>query len=125
MTEPRTTSPLGGGTGTPRPSVADQPVDDEARSLMAERVAKVIEVIRPAIQADNGDISVRDVDTATGVVSVELHGACVTCPISSQTLKDGVERILTTRVVGVTEVRHVGEDLADDRAAETGTAVTL
>lgn len=125
MTEPKTSSPLSGRANAKKPSVAGQPVDDEARSLMAERVAKVIEVIRPAIQADNGDISVHHVDTATGVVSVELHGACITCPISSQTLKDGVERILTTRVVGVTAVVHVGEELADERVVETGTAVSF
>ena len=58
------------------------------------RVETVIEVIRPAIQADDGDIVLHDVDEATGEVSVELTGACVTCPASDQTLKAGIERIL-------------------------------
>ena len=72
---------------------------------------KVIEVIRPAIQADNGDIVLHDVDESAGIVSVELVGACVSCPASTQTLKAGIERILKDRVEGVTEVVNVGETL--------------
>ncbi len=75
---------------------------------MREQVEKVIQVIRPAIQADKGDIALRDVDLDTGQVYVELFGACVTCPASTQTLKAGVERILKDRVEGVTEVIQVG-----------------
>ncbi len=71
---------------------------------MREEVEKVIAVIRPAIQADAGDIELIDVDEATGVVTVELKGACVTCPASTQTLKAGIERIMTSRVDGVTSV---------------------
>lgn len=73
-----------------------------------DKVAQVIEVIRPAIQADGGDIYLRGVDTTTGVVSVELVGACVSCPASTVTLKAGIERILKDRVPGVTEVIDVG-----------------
>lgn len=91
-------------------------------SIDTEAVAKVIEIMRPAIQADEGDIFLRDVDTATGVVSVELTGACVTCPVSTATLKDGIERILKARVDGVTGVQHVGAALA---GASEGTAVSL
>jgi Fe-S cluster biogenesis protein NfuA len=88
---------------------------------MREKVEEVIQVIRPAIQADNGDIYLRDVDEQTGVVSVELIGACVSCPASTVTLKAGIERILKDRVEGVTEVVNIGESLA-----EIGeTAVTL
>ena len=74
------------------------------------------------IQADEGDIFLRDVDVASGVVSVELTGACVTCPVSTATLKDGIERILKKRVEGVTSVVHVGAELA---GTEMGTAVSL
>jgi Fe-S cluster biogenesis protein NfuA len=90
--------------------------------VLKERVATVIEVIRPAIQADKGDIFLRDVDEETGVVLVELVGACVTCPASSQTLKAGIERILKDRVEGVTSVEHVGATLV---GADEGTAVSL
>ena len=84
-----------------------------------EAVEKVIAIIRPAVQADKGDILLRDVDEETGIVSVELTGACVSCPASTQTLKAGVERIMKDRVEGVTEVINIGETYAD------GTAVTL
>ena len=76
---------------------------------MRDKVEQVITTIRPAIQADNGDIILHGVDEATGVVSVELIGACVSCPASTVTLKAGIERILKDRVDGVTEVINVGE----------------
>ena len=88
---------------------------------MRAQVEEVIKVIRPAIQADNGDIELRDVDEATGVVKVELIGACVSCPASTVTLKAGIERILKDRVEGVTEVINVGES----EAAIGETAVSL
>ncbi|MCP4222423.1 MAG: NifU family protein [Actinomycetia bacterium] len=74
---------------------------------MRDKVEEVIAVIRPAIQADAGDIALIDVDEATGLVTVELQGACVTCPASTQTLKMGIERILKDRVEGVTEVVEI------------------
>ncbi len=69
-----------------------------------DKLLETIEIIRPALQADGGDIVVKDVNEETGVVSVELVGACGTCPISTQTMKAGIERILRDRVEGVTEV---------------------
>ena len=87
---------------------------------MHEQVAEVIEIIRPAIQADGGDINLLDIDVETGIVTVELTGACVSCPASTGTMKAGIERIMKDRVPGVTEVRQPGEDLV-----ETGTTVSL
>lgn len=87
---------------------------------MRDKVAEVIEIVRPAIQADGGDIELLDVDEAQGVVTVELSGACVSCPASTVTLKAGIERIMKDRVPGVTEVRQPGEDLV-----ESGTTVSL
>lgn len=81
---------------------------------MEQAVAQVIEAIRPAVQADDGDIFLRGVDEETGVVSVELVGACVSCPASTVTLKAGVERILKDRVEGVAEVVNVGQNLLSD-----------
>ena len=80
---------------------------------LEEQIAKVIEAIRPAVQADNGDIFLRSVDTETGKVEVELVGACVSCPASTLTLKAGVERILKDRVEGVTEVVNIGETFVE------------
>src|SRR5437870_9415934 len=77
---------------------------------MREQVEKTVEKIRPAIQADGGDIRLHDVNEETGVVTVELFGACVSCPASTVTLKAGIERILKDRVEGVTEVINAGDD---------------
>lgn len=71
---------------------------------MRTQVEETIEVIRPALQADGGDIVLRDVDEATGTVYVTLVGACGTCPTSTVTLKAGIERIMRDRIDGVTEV---------------------
>ena len=71
------------------------------------QVEETIEAIRPALQVDGGDIVLRDVDEVTGVVSVTLTGACGTCPVSTQTLKAGIERIMRDRIDGVTEVVSV------------------
>jgi Fe-S cluster biogenesis protein NfuA len=71
---------------------------------LRQQVEETIEVIRPALQADGGDIFLREVDEDTGVVTVSLVGACGTCPVSTDTLKAGIERIMKDRIDGVTEV---------------------
>ncbi len=80
---------------------------------MEAELLEAIEAIRPALQADGGDMSLVDFDPETGIVDIELHGACGGCPMSSMTLKAGIERILKDRVEGVTEVRAVGLEDAD------------
>jgi Fe-S cluster biogenesis protein NfuA len=82
-------------------------------------VSEAIEAIRPVIQMDGGDIGLVKLDEGSGIVVVELSGACVGCPASSMTLKAGVERILKDRVPGVTEVRALGIDYeeGDDLSA--------
>jgi Fe-S cluster biogenesis protein NfuA len=67
-----------------------------------DRVKQALELIRPAIQLDGGDIRLESVVGST--VTVRLFGTCETCPISPITLKQGVERILSERVPGITEV---------------------
>jgi Fe-S cluster biogenesis protein NfuA len=76
---------------------------------MSQRIIDTIELIRPALQSDGGDIIFREVDD-DGVVHVTLVGACGTCPISMQTLKAGVERIIMDRVPGVTAVTDDAEE---------------
>tara|TARA_B100000745_G_scaffold297769_1_gene245192 strand:+ start:1701 stop:2003 length:303 start_codon:yes stop_codon:yes gene_type:complete len=95
-------------------------VTDQPAGELLQRVEKVIDIIRPAIQADDGDIVLHGVDEATGEVTVELVGACVSCPASDQTLKAGIERIMKDRVPGVTAVLNVGETVE-----ASGTAVSL
>jgi Fe-S cluster biogenesis protein NfuA len=71
-------------------------------TTVEDQVREALELIRPAIQADGGDIRLETV--AEGVVTVQFFGTCGTCPISPVTLKQGVERILRDRVPGITEV---------------------
>jgi len=70
---------------------------------LEQQVLDAIELIRPALQSDGGDIVFESLDDAQ-VVHVSLVGACGTCPISMQTLKAGVERIIMDRAPGVTGV---------------------
>ena len=80
------------------------PIDTELEPAELEgRVLEAIEMIRPALQSDGGDIVFDRLDDE-GVVHVDLVGACGTCPISMQTLKAGVERIIMDRAPGVTAV---------------------
>lgn len=79
--------------------------------MLRPQVEKLVEVIRPALQADKGDIVLHDVDEDTGVVTVELTGACVGCPASTQTMKAGIERIMRDRVDGVTSVVNLSDDV--------------
>ena len=68
-----------------------------------EDVQAVLDLIRPSLQADGGDVKLVDV-LEEGLVVVELQGAYKGCPMSQLTLANGVERILKERVPGVTQV---------------------
>ncbi len=69
---------------------------------MREKVEKALEMIRPSLQADGGDVELVGVDG--GVVSVKLTGACGGCPMATMTLKMGIERVLKMHVPEVKEV---------------------
>ncbi len=75
---------------------------------MRKEVEEQLNEIRPALQADGGDIELVDVDEDSGVVKVKLVGACAGCPMSQMTLQMGVERLLKNKVPGVTSVENVG-----------------
>ncbi len=64
---------------------------------MQEKVAKVIEEIRPMLQADGGDVELVEVEDS-GVVKLRLQGACAGCPGAQMTLKNGIERMLREKV---------------------------
>lgn len=70
---------------------------------LRQRVQQVIDMIRPAIQSDGGDVELVDVDDQ-GVVQLRMHGACVGCPSATMTLKMGIERNLRAQVPEVSEV---------------------
>jgi Fe-S cluster biogenesis protein NfuA len=67
-----------------------------------EKVEAALAKIRPALQADGGDVELVAVDK--GVVKLKLKGSCAGCPISEMTLKQGIERLLKEQVPGVKEV---------------------
>ena len=73
---------------------------------MKEKVQEVLEKVRPALQADGGDVELVDV-TEDGVVSVKLTGACGSCPMSTMTLKMGIEKTLKEQLPEVKEVVQV------------------
>jgi len=70
---------------------------------LKEKVQAVINLIRPAVQADGGDIELVNVD-ADGLVQIRFHGACHGCPSSTMTLQDGIERNLREKVPEVKKV---------------------
>jgi Fe-S cluster biogenesis protein NfuA len=72
-----------------------------------------MDLMRPAVQADGGDLVLVSADYETGVVTVRLEGACGSCAISSATLQGGVDRIIRDRLPWVTEVVGEVDDTLD------------
>ncbi|WP_027365242.1 NifU family protein [Desulfotruncus alcoholivorax] len=70
---------------------------------MREKVQAALDKVRPALQRDGGDVELVDV-TPDGVVKVRLKGACGGCPMSTMTLKQGIERTIKQSVPEVKEV---------------------
>jgi len=70
--------------------------------IMREKVEVALARIRPALQADGGDVELIDVEE--GVVKVKLTGACGCCPMSTMTLRNGIERLLRQEVPEIKEV---------------------
>ena len=73
---------------------------------MKEKVQESLNRIRPALQADGGDVELVEV-TDDGVVKVRLTGACHGCPMAKITLKNGVERAIKEDVPEITSVEAV------------------
>ena len=69
---------------------------------MKEKVEEVLNKIRPALQADGGDVEL--VDVKDGIVSVKLTGHCAGCPMSAMTLKNGIERLLKEQIPDIKQV---------------------
>jgi len=88
-------------------SPLDKPVvgSDGGNKIDMELLQSTLEYIRPALQADGGDLILLGTDA--GKVSLQLVGACGGCPLSTMTLTAGIERILRDRVPGVTEVEAI------------------
>jgi Fe-S cluster biogenesis protein NfuA len=74
---------------------------------MKDKVQDTLNEIRVALQQDGGDIELVEVDEETGIVRVELQGACRGCPYSQLTLTGYVEKLLKERVPGVSQVLNI------------------
>lgn len=85
------------------PDVAATLSADERASRL-DALTALIDMIRPAVQADGGDLALVHADVEAGVVEVQLQGSCSSCAVSSTTLQAGVSRILRDRLDWVTEV---------------------
>jgi len=77
------------------------------KATLKQRVQKSLDTVRPALQADGGDVELVDVNDEEGVVSVRLTGACGGCPMATMTLKMGIERTLRQQVPEVKRVESV------------------
>ena len=73
---------------------------------MKEEILKALESIRPFLQADNGDVELVEV-TKEGIVKVKLTGDCENCPMSTLTLRAGIERALMNQVSGIKRIEAV------------------
>jgi len=101
---------------------ADDPNPDDTVPVDRELLDETLNYIRPAVQADGGDIILLGAED--GVVRIEMAGACGGCPLSMMTLKAGIERILKERVPGVREVHAVADapGALDEAAGPFGAA---
>lgn len=103
-------------------SVEQNVLSDDERSQRMQALTDLIEMIRPAVQADGGDLALVGADLDAGVVDVELQGSCSSCAISSTTLQAGVSRIMRDRLPWVSEVRgSVDESVDMEESAAMGT----
>ena len=93
-------------TEQPGDQSGEQPgrLSDEERAERLGKLVALIDLMRPSVQADGGDLVLVSADVESGVVEVQLQGACSSCAISSSTLQGGVERILTERLPWIREV---------------------
>lgn len=95
---------LDGAQGTADDAAQVAPLDDDERAERLRQLQALIDLMRPAVQADGGDLVLVSADVETGLVEVQLQGACSSCAVSAVTLQGGVERILTERLPWVREV---------------------
>jgi Fe-S cluster biogenesis protein NfuA len=80
---------------------------EESKNSLRERVAAVIEEIRPNLQADGGDVELVDIEG--GVVKVRLQGACHCCPMAAMTLQTGIGRVIMSKVPEIESVENVAD----------------
>jgi Fe-S cluster biogenesis protein NfuA len=96
-------------------------LSDQERAERRAQLDELVEVMRPAVQADGGDLVVVAADVETGVIELELQGSCSSCAISAATLQGGVSRILHDRLPWVTDVvGGVDDTISTDQSVALG-----
>jgi Fe-S cluster biogenesis protein NfuA len=96
-------------------------LSDEERAERLGQLTDLIEMVRPIIQQDGGDLVLVGADVEVGTVELQLQGACSSCAVSASTLQAGVERILKDRLDWVTEVTGgVDEEMDLEESAALG-----
>jgi Fe-S cluster biogenesis protein NfuA len=102
-------------------TTAGQVLSDEERAERLGQLTDLIEMVRPIIQQDGGDLVLVGADVEVGTVELQLQGACSSCAVSASTLQAGVERILKDRLDWVTEVTGgVDEEMDLEESAAMG-----
>jgi Fe-S cluster biogenesis protein NfuA len=102
--------------GVPEPEVvtpAEGQLSDAERAARLDALTELLDLIRPAVQADGGDLALVRADVESGEVEVMLQGSCSSCAVSSTTLQAGVSRILRDRLEWVTVVTGGVDDTLD------------
>lgn len=69
-----------------------------------DKIEEVLDSLRPALRSDGGDVELIDYDEDDGIVQLRLVGACGSCPVSTMTLKQGIERRIMLAVPEVTGI---------------------
>lgn len=105
-------------TGGPDDGAEVGSLDEGERAERLDQLNQLIDLMAPAVQADGGDLVLVAADVESGVVEVQLQGACSSCAISASTLQGGVERILRDRLPWVTEVRGGVDESVDPFESE-------
>jgi len=96
-------------------------LSEEERAERLGQLTDLIEMVRPVIQQDGGDLVLVGVDVEVGTIELQLQGACSSCAVSASTLQAGVERILKDRLDWVTEVTGgVDEEMDLEESAAMG-----
>lgn len=87
----------------------------DSNKNLVEKIEKTLDSIRPYLQSDGGNIRVIEV-TEGGIVKVEMQGSCISCPMSSMTLKAGVEEAIRNAYPEIKGVEAINLQLQEDQA---------
>jgi Fe-S cluster biogenesis protein NfuA len=110
----------GSDAGATAVSVVSAMLTPEERAERLQAVQAVVELLRPVVQQDGGDLALIAADVETGVVEVQLQGSCSSCAVSSTTLQAGVTRIMKDRLPWVTEVNGGVAEMDEELSESMG-----